>query len=1298
MQKSSSSSGEAHSRQSGRALNIGVDVRGLEIESSLRRGIGRYVVNLLRALAEGWDHRLVLLGDWPPWDVRHLEPLLRFPHVGYATYSPSFTDEVDVLLLTDPSPVLVGRKLVPFPLNGTPCATIFYDLIPLAFREKYLDKNPKLCAEYLARLEELKRTAAVFLTISEFVAADLNERLAIERSRLVPILGGLDEAFCDPPNVADVRSTLDRLEIRGRYFFYTGGADFRKNLAGLLLAFQAVRAQGNLDLELVLSGEIGQVWLKRLERESSIPVTTNVRPLGYVSDEDLKYLYAGATAFVFPSLYEGFGLPALEAMACGCPVIASDGSSLREIVADAGLLVNPQSVNEIAAAMKRLAEDPALSASLRERGREQASRFSWEDVASRTESVLSAIAKRSIRPVARPRKMRVLIQNRNNALIAPGGDTMVMEELFRALRARDVEVDVAAGKPHLRGVDVVHLVNLTVRSVAEQVAGNARSQRVPYVVTTLFEDWPLYIERSFAAFRVFDEYVSGGHDEVRFREGLRRLRNLPPGPEVGCREVAENAAALFACGESEAERLRSAYPGADGCVCVASFGIRPYADISEQNKSIARERVGFERFILCCGRLETRKNQLMLLKAMQDSDLPIVFLSGGFTYQAAYADLVTRFPSRAQVKILGRQGKPFLWNLMASAAVHVLPSWYELPGLVTLEAAAAGTAVVASDWGSIRDYLPEGLVHLCQPDDPDSIRRAVEAALKAGPKPEAQARAESFTWDRFGAATCAVYERILSRHQRPVRSQNSSERKSEKYITPEVKMLSPTAKPHRFDVSIIMPVYNHAQLTRECLEALAAAQDQCTYELIVVDNHSTDETPQLLQAVEGDVTILRQPVNRGFADACNIGARVAGGEFLVFLNNDTRPLSGWLDALIACARQDAAIGAVGAKLLYPEGDVQHAGIAFNDRRVPYHIFQHFAADHPAANETRDMKAVTAACMLVSASVFAEFDGFDEGYHNGFEDVDFCLRLQQKGYRVVYDPKSVVVHREEASDGRKDHDRENLERFMNTWSNVIAPDENEYLQRHGYTIIWQDGVGSYRMVEPAVAPKGSRPNLQEARELYASGKLKEAAAMLQRVVEDRLVLGSEDAFETWQTLGNCLAGLKRADEAERAFHAAIKLKPDSERPYLGLGAVAMLHENWQAAMYGFMMALAANPDTMKGEFGVGLSLAARNMHEDAIAHFSRVLEREPYNSEALFYLYRSAMESGQPRSAIEPIEKYLARFPDNNNFLFNLCGAYWKAGELARATDLCRQVLERDPQHAAARDVMEHLKSTTLVHA
>jgi|GEM_PF-2329754 len=1287
-------------------LNIGVDVRGLEVESSLRRGIGRYVLNLLLELAKRDDCCLILYGDRPPWEVYHLQMLMDLPNVRYETFFPSFAKDLNVFLLADPSPVMVGRKLLPFPLHEVPCATIFYDLIPLAFQNQYLGKNPKLRDEFLSRLDELQQVVACYLTISRFVAEDLSDRRAVPRDKIVPILGGLDEAFREPPDPDQIAETLRKYDVKGKYFFYTGGADFRKNLVTLIIAFQRLRANGNPDVKLIMTGELGNGWKEKLKDTEHEFAGDNVQALGYVDDDDLKCLYAGAVGFVFPSLYEGFGLPALEAMASRCPVIASDGSSLKEIVGDSGLLINPESDEEIAAAMQRLLSEPKLAEELRRRGEERAQKYTWRDVAENTVNALRRIARRTPRPVAKTRRMKVLIQNRDNAFIAPGGDTMVMSELYRCLRSLDVEADVAAGEPDLADVDLVHLVNLTVLDLARKVAANSMRQHVPYAVTTLFEDWPLYIERSFEAMRMFGDYLSNGRDERKFREDLKRIQNLDVGPSVGIDDVAADAAALFACGESEAKRLGEAYPRARDHVRIAEFGIRIPVDISDESQAIVREKIGYDRFILCCGRLETRKNQLMLLKALEDSDLPIILLSGGFSYQPQYVDLVSRYPRKAPVKILPRQGTPFLVNLMAAAAAHVLPSWYELPGLVTLEAASAGTAVVASDWGSVLDYLPEPLIHRCRPDDPESIRLAVENALRVGPNPDAKKAADKFTWDAFGEKTLTVYEEILSRkhhYRRPEQADHQISNSSEH--SPEVTMNAPENTSRRFEASIIIPVYNRSRLTQECLEAISATNDKTSYEVIIVDNHSTDETPKLLEAIEGDVTILRQSSNRGFAAACNIGARVASGQFLVFLNNDTQPASGWLDALVSCAREDANIGAVGAKLLYPEGDVQHAGVAFNDRHIPYHIFQHFTANHDAVNEKRDMKAVTAACMLVPAALFREVGGFDEGYKNGFEDVDFCLRLGETKRRIVYCPQSTVMHREEASEGRKQFDRENLERFLAAWGNRIQPDETGYVARHGYTIVWSGGRGEYRRITqstPQNAPEQETAmntnSLADARELYAQGKIVEAADILQRIVESRMVLAGDDAFETWQTLGNCLASLKRTEDAEQAYHEAIKLNSNSERPYLGLGTVAMLQENWQAAMFGFMMALAKNPDTMKGEFGVGLSMAARNMHKEAMEHFRRVLEHEPFNPEALFYFYRSSMEAGEPRSAISPIEKYLQRFPDDTNFLFNLCGAYWKAGEITRAMTLCRQVLDREPGHAAARDVWENLKATMPVHA
>ena len=476
--------------------------------------------------------------------------------------------------------------------------------------------------------------------------------------------------------------------------------------------------------------------------------------------------------------------------------------------------------------------------------------------------------------------------------------------------------------------------------------------------------------------------------------------------------------------------------------------------------------------------------------------------------------------------------------------------------------------------------------------------------------------------------------------------------------------------------------------------------------MIIVDNHSTDETSQILQAVEGDIKIIRESSNRGFAVACNHGAQMAEGEYLIFLNNDTEPKDGWLDAMLNCARNNTEVGAIGAKLTYPDGNIQHAGLAISRKMIPYHVFQNFSENHPAVCEERDMQAVTAACMLIPKNVFRNLEGFNESYLNGFEDVDLCFRAKEQNLRVIYCPDAKVVHHEESTEGRKNHDAENLTLFMETWGNKLVADEDMLLARHGYRIEWGPGGGKYHRItnEEKVTEKKMNTNdaealsLEKAKNLYEQGKLDEATEVLHSITKQRLHLGGEDGFEAWQTLGNCLARMNRPDEAEEAFLEAIKFNEKSERPYLGLGSVAMLRENWTAAQYGFMTALAKNPDTIKGEYGVALSLAARQMHIQAMERFERVLVKEPYNAEVLFGYYRSAMESGEAEMAIEPLRTYLTKFPDDTNFLFNLCGAYWRAGRITEAVEICQRVLEMNPNHTAAREVMDHLLSSLPVDA
>jgi GT2 family glycosyltransferase/glycosyltransferase involved in cell wall biosynthesis len=256
-------------------------------------------------------------------------------------------------------------------------------------------------------------------------------------------------------------------------------------------------------------------------------------------------------------------------------------------------------------------------------------------------------------------------------------------------------------------------------------------------------------------------------------------------------------------------------------------------------------------------------------------------------------------------------------------------------------------------------------------------------------------------------------------------------------------------------VSIIIPLFNQAHLTKACVEAIqaTAGSPEC-YELILVDNGSRDWTSEYLLSMGNSVVVMTNKDNLGFAKACNQGARIARGEFLLFLNNDTVPQEGWLDALMAGIREEQA-DIVGAKLLYPNGRVQHAGVAFNRNGIGYHIFKNFPGDAPAVNQQRFMQCVTAACLLVPRQLFNQLGGFDEQFRNGFEDVDFCLRAGQAGKRVLYAPRAVIVHHEEQSEGRKQFDSQNMQRYLSRWQGRVRCDDEELYAAHGLCVEWRE---------------------------------------------------------------------------------------------------------------------------------------------------------------------------------------------------------------------------------------------------
>lgn len=238
------------------------------------------------------------------------------------------------------------------------------------------------------------RRAARVIAISEFTRADLVARGWADPARTVTILEGVDRLA--PPDPARVMSTRARLGLEDPYVFFPAMMAPHKNHKTLLAAFARARRRlmdaGWGGLRLVLSGKVTSLQERLDAQAKSLGVSGAVRHLGFLDRQDLYDVLAGAQALVFPSRFEGFGLPPLEAMQCGTPVVASDAASLPEVVGDGGLLLDPSDAPAWADAIVHVCRDDALRADLVARGRAQVARFSWARAARETLDVLRAAA------------------------------------------------------------------------------------------------------------------------------------------------------------------------------------------------------------------------------------------------------------------------------------------------------------------------------------------------------------------------------------------------------------------------------------------------------------------------------------------------------------------------------------------------------------------------------------------------------------------------------------------------------------------------------------------------------------------------------------------------------------------------------------------------------------------------------------------------------------------------------------------------------------------------------------------
>ncbi len=364
-----------------------------------RRGFGRFTVELLHALARlGAPHRFTLLVDREPepgllpdgWDVVNAAPRRTVTASAVAGGRRSLRDlwaftRAAHRLAPDVLFYPAVYSFFPAP-PGTPAVVCFHDTIAESLPDLiFPDRISRWSWNAKVRLALLQATR--LMTVSESSRQALAARFRLDPAGIDLVTEGPGRAFRDPPDAASVAACLARLGVPAHrpYLLHVGGLSPHKNLARLL---QAVTLLGErADVSLVLTGDEGAdgflAEAQRLKEMAANDPRLRDRCVftGYVSDPDLVALYAGAAALVFPSLGEGFGLPAVEAMACGVPVLASREGSLPEVVGDAGLAFDARDPAHMAAVMQRLLGAPDLRRDLAHRARARSRLFTWERAA-----------------------------------------------------------------------------------------------------------------------------------------------------------------------------------------------------------------------------------------------------------------------------------------------------------------------------------------------------------------------------------------------------------------------------------------------------------------------------------------------------------------------------------------------------------------------------------------------------------------------------------------------------------------------------------------------------------------------------------------------------------------------------------------------------------------------------------------------------------------------------------------------------------------------------------------------------
>lgn len=370
-------------------MRIGIDISATLIDSA---GSGIYIRNLVNTLREMCPAHEYLLFAFGRNRAIHrscivggrLENVLR-DIIWTPVLLPIKAQQagVDILHL----PAHRAPLICPVPMVVT-----FHDLTLLRYPEAF-----NAWTRYYSRITfpMIVRRATRIIAVSESTKRDLVNLLAVPADKVTVVYEGPQAGLHPIEDPSVIEQTLQEYRLRRPFILHVGTLEPRKNIPRLLRAYHYLRVTRSLPHTLVLVGRLGWRYREIFDTITELRLSDEIRWLGYTPVDALARLYSAANVLVYPSLYEGFGLPVLEAMVCGCPVVTSNVSSLPEVVGDAGITIDPTDGNALAEALYHVVSDSGLAAEMRRRGLERAKLFTWEQTATKTLEVYYQAARQA---------------------------------------------------------------------------------------------------------------------------------------------------------------------------------------------------------------------------------------------------------------------------------------------------------------------------------------------------------------------------------------------------------------------------------------------------------------------------------------------------------------------------------------------------------------------------------------------------------------------------------------------------------------------------------------------------------------------------------------------------------------------------------------------------------------------------------------------------------------------------------------------------------------------------------------